>query len=391
MRNVIRPRLPLRLFTAALLFISFGGRAGVVADPPAHQQIPGLIREPLWLAVTLDNGQPALLDAFVTRPESAKPLPVALITNGTAGTAEFDRWEINPNRYAATAIAFARHGYAAVVVLRQGYGHSSGAAEYTGGSCAQPRHQQAAEQDTRNIVAALDAVRHQPWAAPDNALLAGMSSGGFAVIAAGAVNPPGVKAVINFDGGRGAIDGKSLCDKAGLLKTFTAFGKTTQLPTLWLYASNDHSFTPEMGKAMYARWQQAGGRGEFVTMPAFGNDGHVFMDSAPENFWWNRVAQFLQAQHLPYLEVAGLPDPQLEVPAALNAAGKKAFRAYESTQRYEKAFAVDQQGDWGAAYWARTSQEAASTALNLCAQQQPQSVAACRLYAVNNHRVSQTE
>lgn len=178
--------------------ISLPGHAESLADTDEYQQISGLIREPLTLSVILNSGQPAILDAFVTQPVSKKPLPVVLITNGTTGTAEFDCWMLNPNRYSSTAIAFARHGYAAVVVLRQGYGQSSGAAEYTGHSCIQPCYLLAGEQDVRNMVAALDAVRRNSWASADNAMLVGMSAGGFAVIATGATNPPGVKAVINY-------------------------------------------------------------------------------------------------------------------------------------------------------------------------------------------------
>ncbi|WP_309228099.1 hypothetical protein [Kosakonia sp. S42] len=78
--------------------ISLMGHTESLTDKAEYQQISGLIREPLTLSVTLNNGQPAILDAFVTRPVSKKPLPVVLITNGTTGTAEFDRWILNPNR-----------------------------------------------------------------------------------------------------------------------------------------------------------------------------------------------------------------------------------------------------------------------------------------------------
>ncbi|TCC01192.1 dienelactone hydrolase [Kosakonia quasisacchari] len=389
MRNRFTTRLAKRLFATALLLFTVAGHADVVEHPPEYQQIDGLIREPLLLAVTLDNGQPAVLDAFVTRMTSQTPQPIVLITNGTVGTAEFDRWIINPNRYAATAIAFARHGYAAVVVLRQGYGQSSGAAEYADGSCAQPLHQQAGEQDTRNLLAAFNAVRHLPWAAPDNAILAGMSAGGFAVIATGAANPPGVKAVINFDGGRGAIDGKSLCDRAGLLNAYARYGKTAQIPSLWLYAKNDKSFPPAMGKEMFDAYQQENHTAQFITMPAFGNNGHVFMDSAPESFWWQTVAAFLKQQHLPVSEAVPLPKTQLAAPPALNATGKKAFSEYAAAQRYEKAFATDEDGDWGAAYWARNSHEAAKTALSICQQEQRPGAAKCTVYAINNRVVTE--
>lgn len=373
------------MLSLIVFIISLPGHAESLRDTDEYQQISGLIREPLMLSVTLHNGQPAILDAFVTRPVSKKPLPVVLITNGTTGTAEFDRWTLNPNRYSSTAIAFARHGYAAVVVLRQGYGQSSGAAEYTGHTCLEPSHLQAGEQDVQNMVAALNAVRRNSWASVDNALLVGMSAGGFAVIATGATNPPGVKAVINFDGGRGAIDGKSLCDKTGLMKSYAQYGKTAKLPSLWLYAENDKSFPPDTGREMFNAWQQGKSPARFIVMPAYGKDGHVFMDSAPESFWWNTVATFLEQYHLPFKEIIKLPTVNLVEPPALNAAGKKAFSGYKTTQRYEKAFATDPDGDWGAAYWARNSQEAAATALNICAKQQRKGATKCTLYAINNN------
>ncbi|MEQ4501570.1 MAG: dienelactone hydrolase, partial [Pseudomonas sp.] len=86
----------------------------------ANAHIDGLIREPLLLSVRLPDGSSALLDAFVTRPEKPGRWPVALITHGTNGDSS-DRTK-SPNLFSSAATVFARHGYAAVVVMRQGYG-----------------------------------------------------------------------------------------------------------------------------------------------------------------------------------------------------------------------------------------------------------------------------
>lgn len=350
-----------------------------------NQQFKGLIREPLMLSVTLPDGKPALLDAFVTRPAGVKRWPVALITNGTAGTAEFDRWEMNPNRMSGTALTFARHGYAAVVVLREGYGYSSGGAEYTGGTCTHPLHDLAMKRDEDDLLGALSAIRFQPWASRNEAILAGMSAGGFGVLAAGAGRPSGVKAIINFDGGRGAGDNASVCDKAGLLKTFAAIGAASHAPSLWLYSMNDRLFPPLAGISFFNSYASAGGAGRFVVMPPYGINGHVFMESAPESFWWDTVAEFLREEGLPYREKVAVSRKQIPLPPSLNnAAGTSAFREYESAQLYEKAFAVDTSGDWGMSYWARTATEAAATALRNCQKNQRNIKERCRVYAVNN-------
>lgn len=355
------------------------------ASVKENQQFEGLIREPLMLRVTLPDGKPALLDAFVTRPAGVKRWPVALITNGTAGTAEFDRWEMNPNRMSGTALTFARHGYAAVVVLREGYGYSSGGAEYTGGTCAHPLHDLAMKRDEDDLLGALSAIRLQPWASRNEAILAGMSAGGFGVLAAGAGRPSGVKAIINFDGGRGAGDNASVCDKAGLLKTFAAIGAASHAPSLWLYSLNDRLFPPLIGISFFNSYASAGGAGRFVVMPPYGINGHVFMDSAPESFWWDTVAEFLREEGLPYREKVAVSRKQIPFPPSLNnAAGTSAFREYESAQLYEKVFAVDTSGDWGMSYWARTATEAAATALRNCQKHQRNTKEKCRVYAVNN-------
>ncbi|MFP9444492.1 dienelactone hydrolase family protein [Pectobacterium brasiliense] len=372
----------------ALFCLSFSSIATPINASLKNQQFEGLIREPLSLQVTLDNGKPAVLDAFVTRPVSQTKLPVVVITNGTVGTAEFDRWEMNPNRESSTALAFARHGYAAVTVLREGYGYSSGGAEYSGGSCKQPLHKLAGEKDTRDMLAALEAIRRQPWASPDKAVLAGMSAGGFAVLATSAATPPGVQAIINFDGGRGSIDGKSLCDKTGLINAFATYGLTARIPSLWLYSSNDQSFTPEMGKAFYDAYRNGGGKAEFIEMPAFEKNGHVVMDTAPESFWWKTVAGFLAQQHLPVEEVVTLPVTHLTPPVDLNnLAGKKAFRQYEAARLYEKAFATNKNGAWGTAYWARTGHEAADIAVKNCEKFQHKKAVSCTVYAINDEVV----
>lgn len=389
MQQTFLARFGIRLLS--FVFLAFTASANAAPTSTAsdsQQQLPGLIREPLSLQVTLANGEPATLDAFVTRPVTTGRLPIVLITNGSAFSQEYDRMTATPTGFSSAAIAFARHGYAAVVVLRQGYGQSSGPAEYDGSSCNEPRHGRAGEIDKNNIMAAIDAIRHQPWASENKAILAGMSSGGFAVIATSAVNPAGVQAIINFDGGRGAVDGKSFCDKAGLLKAFELYGRTARIPTLWLYTQNDKAFPPAIAREMLDAYQRGGGNAAFILMPAFENNGHTFIEGAPERFWWQPVAGFLEQRHLPSRAVVALPEIHLPYPAHLNTAGRENFSYYETSQQYEKAFAIDSNGNWGAAYGRRTTQDAAKLALKNCRKEQRSGAAGCTLYAVNNQIVT---
>lgn len=372
-------------FTILSVFcISFHSNADV-RNSLVNQQFEGLIREPMTIQVVLDNGKPAILDAFVTRPAGPGKYPIVIINHGTSESPEFDRTEMTPNRTSATALAFATHGYAAVSLLREGYGFSSGGAEYTGGSCKEPLHKLAGKRDVRDILAALEVIRKQPWALPENTVLAGMSAGGFAVIATGAVNPPGVTAVISFDGGRGSIDGRSLCDRKGLLAAYSSYGKTARIPSLWLYSINDKSFPPQMGKDFFNAYHQWGADATFMLMPAFENNGHAFMDSAPGRFWWSHIEPFLKEHNLPYKQIVSIPENHLPMPENLNnEQGKAAFEKYTASELYEKAFATGKDGAWGVAYWERDGHTAAADAIESCEAHQPKNAQHCNIYAINN-------
>ncbi len=376
------------------LTVAVGVSAVAIAKPtaslPSNFELEGLIREPIKLHVESADGRRVMLDAFVTRPAGQGRWPVALLTHGTDGTFQQDKLELNPNRLSSAAITFARHGYAAVVVLRQGYGRSSGVTDYQGNSCATPRHHRAGKLARDDILIALRAIARQPWAAADKTVLAGLSAGGFAVLAAGATNPAGVRAVINLDGGRGATDqaNAAICGKAELLAALQSYGATAQTPTLWIYAENDKSFPPRLARDMFDHYHNAGGEAEFFQAPPFNKNGHAFFASAPEEFWWPRVAQFLQKHGLPSGPIIDLHAVRLPFPRGLTGQGQSAFVEYRQERTYEKAFANNGEGAWGSAKWARTQAEAAKKAIASCQDAKDRQAATCMLYAAGDKIVT---
>ncbi|WP_353655844.1 CocE/NonD family hydrolase [Erwinia sp. S59] len=377
-----------RYFISSFLIIGLLGSSCLshAEQTTGAPQLAGLIREPLTLTVTLPNGQHAALDAYVTRPDTPGVFPIALITHGTDGTEQSDRQQLTPNRFSAAAITFARHGYAAVVVMRQGYGQSTGHNDYQGNSCAHPQHALAGKMAREDLLAALVAIREQPWAAQHQAVLVGQSSGGFSVLAASALNPPGVQAIISFSGGRGAMGEDQVCDKTSLLAALKSYGQTAHIPTLWLYSANDQSFSPQLGKEMFKAYRHADAKGKLVTLPAFGDDGHDLLISAPEEFWWRSVSSFLSQQYLPNHEVVSISKVVLAAPAGLTTSGQQAFKHYLSDRGYEKAFASNGEGVWGSAHWARTQQDANHEALAYCEQYREKGEAACTVYAAGDQR-----
>jgi len=375
------------LFT--LIAISSGSLASNIAGAASpklvNERLEGLIREPLSLLVTLGNGRQATLDAFVTRPAKRGKWPIALLTNGADGNIQADRINLNPNRFSSPAIAFARHGYAAVSVLRQGFGRSTGKADYEGNSCAEPKHARAGVLARADIIAALNAIRKQAWASEKKAVLIGLSAGGFGVIAASAENPPGVQAIISFDGGRGAQgEYGAICGREELLSLMASYGATARLPTLWMYATNDRTFYPGFGKQMYSLYRRAGGFGEFYEAPAYQQNGHSFIVSASEGFWWPRIAEFLKHHQLPFSEIVSVRQSILPMPVGLSPEGRRAFVEYQKSQSYEKAFATDGKGSWGRSIWGRTKNAAAGQAITQCKKSQSRSATECTLYASGN-------
>ncbi len=73
----------------------------------------------------------------------------------------------------------------------------------------------------------------------------GSSAGGFASIALSATAPPGLVAAISFAAGRGSRADDDVCDEEALVRAMAAFGRTSRIPMLWIYAENDKFFRPD--------------------------------------------------------------------------------------------------------------------------------------------------
>ena len=121
---------PTRLRT--LLAVLLLALVTVAARADDVTAIPGLVRQTLSLPLTDQAAQS--LEALVIRPEGRGPFPLALITHGLPrSSAEVPL--MRPQTYISPAIGFAQRGFAAVIVMRRGYGHSTGVFSETLGPC----------------------------------------------------------------------------------------------------------------------------------------------------------------------------------------------------------------------------------------------------------------
>ena len=344
-------------------------------------QLPGIIREPLRLDVTLPDGTRASLEALVTRPDRPGRFPLAMINHGLPRDGE-DAVRETPEAYSGPAIVFAQHGYAAMVVNRRGFGFSSGLPDLMVlGACSDRDYGRVGHAWAADIVAALASLRHEPWVEPDRVVLIGHSAGGFAALSAATDALPGVIGIIDFAGGIGSPREGFVCQPERLLATMHDFGTLTHIPSLWIFARNDGFFAPAIARQMFDAYTASGAPAQFDAAPPFDGDGHLLIFSAAFAPWWPRVAAFLDELHLPIQPIVELPSPAaLPDPPGLDARGERDFASYVTSLTYEKAFATDGKGHYGRIIAQRTQEDAEAAALEHCRRRGW----ACSIYAVGN-------
>lgn len=268
-----------RWLAVALLVLSLGARAA-----PFEESV---VKAPVVAGV-----EQAYIDVTVFRPEGEGPFPVVVLSHGSPRSAEERRRE-GRQRLVAQSRPFLEMGFAVLVPTRRGYGESGGEWAETYGSCANPDYYSAGLETARDLHAAVDAVRGQPWADTRRIVLAGQSAGGFGSVAASATAFEGLVAVINFAGGRGSMGPDSVCGAPLLVDAMARYGAQARVPALWLYSENDRFFGPRLARAMHEAFVGSGGNAEFVQAPATGLDGHGYFARGMED-WSPRVADFLQ-------------------------------------------------------------------------------------------------
>ncbi len=296
----------LRALLAAVLLLPAPGSAAAEADPWAGAaRTPGKVgaiaakmMEEAWLVPggPGPDGKPALLKARVFRPAGAGPFKVAIINHGSPASAD-KRPTMAVPAYRAASEWFVGRGYMVVVPQRRGYGDNGRWAE-TYGACGNPDYAGAGKAGADDILAVTDYVRGLPMVRKDRVLLVGQSAGGFGVIATAQRNPDGVFAVLNFAGGRGGHQGPKadqVCSPDRLVAAARGFGAGAKPPSLWLYAKNDTYFEPALSQRMAEAYRAAGGKAEYLLLPAFKSDGHEIFGSADGRaLWTGPVGEFLK-------------------------------------------------------------------------------------------------
>jgi dienelactone hydrolase len=236
------------------------------------------------------------LEATVYRPDGDGPFPLAVLNHGSPRNAA-DRRNGTRARFPEQSAWFLARGFAVVIPMRRGYAGSEGEFAEGGGPCNRADWYRAGRESAKDIRAAVEFMQARPFIDRSRVLLVGQSAGGFGVLALAAEGLEGLTGVINFAGGRGSPQPGKNCSPENVIYSMGQFGRTTKVPTLWIYTENDSYFPVWMIQEMHAAFRKAGGDAELVLLPPFGTDGHSLFRRGVE-LWSPVVEEFLNRRGL---------------------------------------------------------------------------------------------
>ena len=266
------------------------------ADAASGPQEPerGPFRRQLWhIAFPAANVE---MRTLVFRPPGGGPFPLAVINHGSTQNAE-SRARLPMQEFEALTGWFVRHGYAVAIPERPGHGSTGGAYLEDQHGCEDADYRSAGLATAASIEVAISYLTTLSFVRRNNVVVVGQSAGGWGALALASQNPSGVRAVINFGGGRGGHSfdrPNNNCAPDRLIAALREFGSTAHIPTLWIYTENDSYFPPGLSKRMAEEFGLAGGDVEYHLLPAFGIEGHLlaeYRDTA--NIWGPVMEPFL--------------------------------------------------------------------------------------------------
>ena len=231
----------------------------------------------------------------IWRDDAIKKAPYLLFSHGRAGTDQ-ERGKFGRSSEKRNSEYFVSKGFTVILPTRIGYGVSGGPDADYSGACGNKNYLEARKAGIDQSKQVLNHVFDLSYIDRTKGIVVGQSVGGFTTIGLSAENITGLKGAINFAGGDGGDPIKSAEKPCGdyLIKdTFAKYGASNKVPTLWLYSVNDKFWGEQLPKDWFAAFQKAGGKGQFISLPAYKEDGHsIFRGDL--NAWKNDFEKFIK-------------------------------------------------------------------------------------------------
>jgi dienelactone hydrolase len=280
-----------RLTISAVLFV-LGLSAVLISSAYAQPSLPNeeVVRIPVMVQ-TLFGTKQLTLEGTTYRPDGDGPFPLAVLNHGSPQNAA-ERRNRPSERYPQQSAWFLARGFAVVIPMRRGYAGSEGDWAEGGGPCERSNWYLAGRESAKDIRAAVEFMQARPFVDRSRILLVGQSAGGFGALALAAEGIEGLKGVVNFAGGRRSPQPGKNCSPESVTYSMGQFGRTTKVPTLWIYTENDSVFSVPMIEEMHAAFRKSGGDADLVLLPPFGTDGHLLFLRGMK-LWSPLVERFL--------------------------------------------------------------------------------------------------
>jgi dienelactone hydrolase len=226
--------------------------------------------------------QPIKVTVF--RDDQKLKSPYLVLNHGRpANDADFVK--MKRQKFTENSRYFVSQGFVVFVPTRVGYGDSGGPDIEYSGKCDSrnfaPVYAAAAEQ----TLATLKFAASMPYVDLTRGIVVGQSFGGMTAITLSTKDVPGLAGAVNFAGGGGGnpIDRpEHPCGSYLLGKLYQEYGATSKVPTLWLYSENDRYFGSRLPREWFDNFTRAGGKGKFIQLPPYKNDGHGSFTGNPE-------------------------------------------------------------------------------------------------------------
>lgn len=381
-----------RCAAAVVLAVLAGQAAAQPAAPSDSAEVMAVdLREDIQrIPVTVKNlygrEETRTIPLTVFRPAGDGPFPLVIFSHGRAVSER--RAQQGRQRFESLSRYLVGKGFVVFVPTRVGYGETYGDFDpEDSGSCNAPRLEPVSIAASDQVLATLAHAKTLPYVDASRWVAMGQSVGGLTTVAVAWRNPPGLVAAVNFAGGIGGNPDTrpgDPCQPGATERLWGAKAATATVPMLWLYWENDKYWGAENPKRWARAWADGGGRVEFHSLPAFGNDGHVGSGNDMDR-WVPLVEAYLAKAGFTRSGLVPRPAPsgfakldevdKLPAPATGPGAREALYRRFLAA-RPPRAFAIGPNGSGFA-----TGDWALGRALGFCQARRGQP---CKLYAVDD-------